>query len=930
MPNGVCTNCITFKYKCTYVQSAPKRVPDSGYLESLETQMSEMRTLLNKYRALYPDAELSDDLNRIVSGSSPFAEQSSANGSPRPSAQPPSSIMSPLSPVTTIDMNDAEPELDPSDDEIKARNNLAKSFETLSIHHDNFLGKSSSMMFLQAALESKQDYVAGPANKSLQVDASGSGLSSLPGLELASSDKEKRKRKELEGSEIPTTVRKPQLLEFKRLEYWEEHPWVLDAMHEHYDFTFPPTDLMDDLISLYFSDYNIYTPLLHLPTFQRQLQEGLHLRDPGFGSVVLMVCALGSRSSDDPRVLLDTEESNARKRGDVPPEKTYYSAGWTWFEQVQKSRLAMSLLPSTLYDLQVCYLASIYGWGIQTPGMAWNSVGLGLRMAQSMGAHRKKSYGAVPTIDEELRKRAFWALLHLDRLHSSVLGRPCGIQDEDFDVDLPIACDDEYWLVSDPEKAFKQPPDKPSEVIFFNYLLRLSQIHAFALRTIYSINKSKALLGLVGHDWQQRILAEVDSALNQWIDSLPSHLRWDPHMENVVFLNQSACLYAAYYTVQIVVHRPFIPTSRKPSSLSFPSLAICTNAARSCVHVVDEAWARTRTVSHIHQQYALLSSGIVLLLNIWGNKKSSTSAESMREMQEVHKVMNIVKAMEPRWYSSGKIWDILFDLANVGDLPLPAQCPPGRHKRPREEPPNPISHEPSPVLGERQVAGSKRVQHYQQNQQQQQQQQNPDAQTPPTSAQPTFALPLYSQDLGRMPLHPFAECKTLPPGSVSACPQSPWGSATAAHPPQCYQPGSMHMCGQITDDSNMMRQPIDPALEALLSMLAPAQYQQAQMTDGSVGAIPPGRNGYTVQASPVNSTPPSRTVDPSDMTIDPTNLQQQQQQQPNSLTPETMDSDTFAMWSSAPSGFAFEDWGTYVNNFNALGVGNFGQQSSAS
>ncbi|KAI0759670.1 hypothetical protein BC629DRAFT_1295342, partial [Irpex lacteus] len=51
-------------------------------------------------------------------------------------------------------------------------------------------------------------------------------------------------------------------------------------------------------------------------------------------------------------------------------------------------------------------------------------------------------------------------------------------------------------------------------------------------------------------------------------------------------------------------------------------------------------------------QYALLSSGIVLLLNIWGNKKSSTSAESMREMQEVHKVMNIVKAMEPRYVRS--------------------------------------------------------------------------------------------------------------------------------------------------------------------------------------------------------------------------------------------------------------------------------------
>ena len=81
----------------------------------------------------------------------------------------------------------------------------------------------------------------------------------------------------------------------------------------------------------------------------------------------------------------------------------------------------------------------------------------------------------------------------------------------------------------------------------------------------------------------------------------------------------------------------------------------------------------------------------MLLLNIWGNKKSSTSAESMREMQEVHKVMNIVKSMEPRyvdshrisitrpndelyrWYSSGRIWcastyrvlDMAFDILRI-------------------------------------------------------------------------------------------------------------------------------------------------------------------------------------------------------------------------------------------------------------------------
>ena len=39
----------------------------------------------------------------------------------------------------------------------------------------------------------------------------------------------------------------------------------------------------------------------------------------------------------------------------------------------------------------------------------------------------------------------------------------------------------------------------------------------------YSINKSKALLGFVGQQWEQHIVAELDSALNKWVDSVPDH-----------------------------------------------------------------------------------------------------------------------------------------------------------------------------------------------------------------------------------------------------------------------------------------------------------------------------------------------------------------------------------------------------------------------
>lgn len=50
---------------------------------------------------------------------------------------------------------------------------------------------------------------------------------------------------------------------------------------------------------------------------------------------------------------------------------------------------------------------------------------------------------------------------------------------------------------------------------------------AFALRTIYTINKSKAILGFVGPTWEQHIVSELDSAMNKWLDSVPDHCRPD-------------------------------------------------------------------------------------------------------------------------------------------------------------------------------------------------------------------------------------------------------------------------------------------------------------------------------------------------------------------------------------------------------------------
>ncbi|KAJ6594288.1 hypothetical protein B0H19DRAFT_56782 [Mycena capillaripes] len=161
------------------------------------------------------------------------------------------------------------------------------------------------------------------------------------------------------------------------------------------------------------------------------------------------------------------------------------------------------------------------------------------------------------------------------------------MHDRDFDQDLPIEVDDEYWDFPEPGN-FKQPKDKPSDMAYFISYAKLLEIQAAVTTTIYSPRKQKDHFGHSFSPTETQCIVLFDSALNSWLSNVPEHLQWDPDRKNRVHFAQSALLYTAYYNVQILVHRPFIPTpfqTTHPDAL--PSLAICTNAARSVVRIFD-------------------------------------------------------------------------------------------------------------------------------------------------------------------------------------------------------------------------------------------------------------------------------------------------------------------------------------------------------
>lgn len=421
-------------------------------------------------------------------------------------------------------------------------------------------------------------------------------------------------------------------------------PWLslYEPMEEEEEpmpaFSFPEPDLLFALIDIYFTRLNVYFPLLHQPSFNAGVSSGLHLKSRQFAEVVLLVAAAAARFSTDDRVLI-SEAQDGR-----------FSSGWQWFSQVQ-------LLPKTLvrvsglHELQKICLASCYLHGTSSPQVIWSLVGVGLRLAQERGIHRRKRPGHLWTAEDELWKRAFWILICVDRLSCSVLGRPCSLHDEDFDVELPVVCDDEYWENADPKLAFKQPEGKPSHIVFFVTMIRLTDILAFTLRTVYAVGKYKTFMSKSNPRWQEDIIHSIDSALNKWHDTIPKFLQWpNSNPPETLFYHQSAALHLTYHYLQIQAHRPFIPSIHGHSKLSHPSLVISANAARSCSHILsslgtDPSWIAIPFCGPI-----AFTSGVFLLLHIWEAEKYGFSIDSTRELQDARRCLTYLNSLKDRLY----------------------------------------------------------------------------------------------------------------------------------------------------------------------------------------------------------------------------------------------------------------------------------------
>ncbi|KAJ7813925.1 fungal-specific transcription factor domain-containing protein [Mycena olivaceomarginata] len=612
-----CTPCLEADVDCTYVEASVVHM--RSYVD-VATRLEHAEALVGKLRAELAKAHFASasGSNIPLPSISAFTAETDSAADPRAGTKPldvPSAALCVMR--ATFQSLAAPPIAQHTDDTLDP--NVAGEFQKLSVRRRN-------NPFFEERIEPGGALVEAALEMEPGAPSGGSAKENFP---AQSPHDRTGDSGSTSNPDVGWTTR--------RLRYWT---WKSrgDSTRHTLPPEFPSDALMSDLVELYFTRENIYLPVLHRPTFERGVAEGLHLRHAGFGRTVLLVCAIGSRWSTSPGMA--DNDSNLE-------------CGWEWFDQVSLVRNRLLALP-TLYDLQTYCLAAQFLIAASLPRTWWNLVGVGLRLAQDLGVHRRKTRVETPS-------RAFWVLVYLDRFGSSVLGRTCSVGYFDYDLELPLEMDDEYLDWEHPTHPFQQPAHTPSRISFFNTLMRLSNILGFSLQILYSFKKLSAVLS-INDAWEEQAIAELDSAINAWRDKIPDHLRWDPLREDPVFFNQSVALRCAYYHLQIMIHRPFIPMLR-PAPTALPSLTICTSAG--------PGMRREGDIPRPLNLHIVFTSGLMLLLNILSSKRSGVLPDPAHDMVHVHKCMEVLRLSEGRWQSAGMLWDVLAELISVGQLPLP-------------------------------------------------------------------------------------------------------------------------------------------------------------------------------------------------------------------------------------------------------------------
>ncbi|KAM5353126.1 hypothetical protein ACJZ2D_016988 [Fusarium nematophilum] len=329
--------------------------------------------------------------------------------------------------------------------------------------------------------------------------------------------------------------------------------------------------------------------------------------------------------------------------------------------------LRYDILGSTsLSVVQWLLLTAVYCQSTKHASRCWNSLGLAIRIAQSLGLHTEHpARQAKCQLECEMRRRLWHTCVVLDRLLAMTFGRPCMIG-ASYSTPIPSMIDDEHLQ----ENGIGiQPPDVPSRMGLFVSSCRLFEIVADILSSFYAKNDDSKLNtdGPV-----QEMFADVldfNRRLDEFSASIPDYLKTSRNSrpipsDNPGHINlQQQVLYCRVLYARILSLRPMLLVETQSSQnqtqhcLSQTAALddgffnrcrnLCVDTAHELIETIHQQLETLYRSSGWHSVYFTFASATILLASTKSGQPAMEVAQFDRSWNRCLRILRHYKEQIP-------------------------------------------------------------------------------------------------------------------------------------------------------------------------------------------------------------------------------------------------------------------------------------------
>ncbi|KAM0434790.1 hypothetical protein ACHAQK_008707 [Fusarium lateritium] len=569
-----CTHCINYKTECVFTQVEKKRAPPKGakYIEGLENRLNRMEHLLRLSGLLDDeDGDLGALEKKLMERQQKSRQPSMAvvSGPNSPSHSVPSAadgnVMTPQSSLTS-------PNSIAKDDKRKSTT-PAPATTPSSVPAPATNGEEANpedQVEVEALSEMMCSLVTNNFGETRYIgSSSGFSIFSPKGVSWVNGktgdDSFQRTISEISVDDHKWTNWKPEVFG--------------DLFQRPVFRPLPPKAEALSLLQDFFDNFNCILPLFHQPTFMHLVQLQ-YSSDPyqgsGWWASLNIALAIAHRLRVMSNLVPQDEDDKA----------------WGYLKNAIGVFPELTMRNTDLLSVQALLGMALFLQGTPNPQPTFLLVAAAMRLAQSIGLHKRGTGFNLNPIEIEQRKRVFWIAYMLDKDLCLRAGRPPAQDDDDMNVELPDA---------DPADNIGNIPlaDGKGKMNLFRVMCEFATIESEVYKRLYSVQATKQsdgeLLNTIG---------ELDHKLEEWKDSIPIDYRpeHDINASHTPLILHVVMLHLTYYNCLTTIHRMSVHHGFWTSRLAnyaiqglnarplnprvFSSAALCTAAARASVSLL--------------------------------------------------------------------------------------------------------------------------------------------------------------------------------------------------------------------------------------------------------------------------------------------------------------------------------------------------------